>query len=78
MLAKTYQGQNKLEEAERLNLRALRIRESTSGVDHPHIAILTNSLVEIYHIQGRYHEAVPLIAGRSLYMNKPLALSIPT
>src|SRR5438067_935745 len=49
MLAKIYQGQNKLDQAKEMNMRALTIRESTSGVDHPNVATIVNSLVEIYH-----------------------------
>ena len=37
-----------------MNIRALDTRESTSGETHPQVATIINSLIEIYHAEGKY------------------------
>ncbi len=51
------------------NVRALQIREGILGKNHPQVAILLNNLVEIYHAQGKYEEAEPLI-DRALHIHE--------
>jgi tetratricopeptide (TPR) repeat protein len=65
IMAKVYQGQCRLDEAEELNKCALQMRQEISGANHPQVATIINSLIEIYHAEGKYQEAEPLIA-RSL------------
>jgi tetratricopeptide (TPR) repeat protein len=48
------------EEAERLFLRALRIREQQLGPNHPDVASSLHNLADLYRKQGRYVEAEPL------------------
>jgi tetratricopeptide (TPR) repeat protein/transcriptional regulator with XRE-family HTH domain len=66
MLAKIYQGQRKLDQAEQMNMRALQIREKALGANHPHVAVVINSLVEIYHAEGKYSEEIESLIARSL------------
>ena len=47
-------------EAEPLYLRALAIRESALGPDHPDVATALSTLGVLYHNMGRYTEAEPL------------------
>ncbi|MBL8658811.1 MAG: tetratricopeptide repeat protein [Rhodospirillales bacterium] len=47
-------------EAEPLYRRALRIRETVLGRDHPDVATSLNNLATFYHDRGRYAEAEPL------------------
>ena len=68
-LTKIYQRQHKLDQAEQMGMRALRIREEASGTNHHHVGTILNSLVEVYHAQRRYSEAKPMIA-RSLKIHE--------
>jgi tetratricopeptide (TPR) repeat protein len=48
------------EQAEPLLQRALAIRESVLGPEHPDTATSLNNLAELYHSQGKYEQAEPL------------------
>ncbi|NDY74971.1 tetratricopeptide repeat protein, partial [Desulfobacter hydrogenophilus] len=55
-----YESQGKYEEAEPLYQRALKIRETVLGPDHPSVATTLNNLAGLYESQGKYEEAEPL------------------
>ena len=56
-LALLYSEQGRYAEAEAQSLRALSIRESISGRDHPEIAVSLHTLARIYTLQGRFKDA---------------------
>ena len=56
-----------------MNMRALEIRESTSGIDHPHVAVIVNGLVEIYHTEGNIEKPSRLLPDLSEFMSNRLA-----
>ena len=45
--------------------------EKTLGLEHPHVATSLNSLSALYHAQGRYAEAEPLL-NRSLAIREKM------
>lgn len=53
--------QGRYNEAEPLFTRALRIRETKLGPDHPDTAISLGKLAGLFKDQGRYNEAEPLL-----------------
>jgi CHAT domain-containing protein/tetratricopeptide (TPR) repeat protein len=59
-LAGLYCLQGKYAEAEKLYLRALRIREKLFGADHPQVATSLHDMAELYLKTGRPARAVPL------------------
>ena len=64
-LAELYRDQEKYEEAEPLQKRALAIDEKSLGRDHPHVATDLNNLALLYQAQGKYAKA-GLLYRRSL------------
>ena len=56
-LAETFLVQGRYDEAEDLNLRALRIRETAFGQNHPMVAASLTSIGVLRRKQGRYKEA---------------------
>jgi tetratricopeptide (TPR) repeat protein len=61
-LANLYLVQRKLEEAEPLYQRSLKIRESRGGADKPPAAISLSNLATLYAVQGKFDKAEPLYA----------------
>lgn len=62
-LGQLYQLQGEAERAERVQLRALEIRESVYGREHPSTAITMSNLSLVYRDLGRLDEAETLLAG---------------
>ena len=56
-LAGLYKGQGRLEEAEPLYLRALRINEEALGAEHTDMAIYFNNIALLYKAQGKLQDA---------------------
>jgi tetratricopeptide (TPR) repeat protein len=56
-----FHSSGQYEEAEPLYRRALEIRESELGANHPDTAESLSNLAELYRVQGRYEEAEPLM-----------------
>jgi tetratricopeptide (TPR) repeat protein len=56
-----YALQRRFAEAEPLHLRALAIRETALGPDHPEVADNLFNLAVMYQSQGRLQEAEPLL-----------------
>jgi CHAT domain-containing protein/Tfp pilus assembly protein PilF len=59
-LAALYTTQSNYTAAEPLFQRALRIRETALGSDHPEVGITLNNLAHLYQDQGNYPAAEPL------------------
>lgn len=64
-LAKTYYGESKFDDAERLLRRALGMCEKTLGPEHPRVAVALNDLAAVQQAKHRYKEAESLY-GRAL------------
>jgi tetratricopeptide (TPR) repeat protein len=60
-LAALHDAQDHFEQAEKLYLRALAIREKANGPDHLETAAVANSLGELYLAQRKYEKAEPLL-----------------
>ena len=59
-LALVYQNQGRYDDAERLYLETLEIKERVLGKDHPHTANTMGNLALMYVNRNRYEEAEPL------------------
>jgi CHAT domain-containing protein/Tfp pilus assembly protein PilF len=60
-LAFLYEAAGRYQQAEKLHLRSLKIREVQRGRDHPDVAQSLNNLATLYHAMGRYEQAEPLM-----------------
>ncbi|MEG3617014.1 tetratricopeptide repeat protein [Magnetovibrio sp. PR-2] len=60
-LALHYKATNRLDKAEPLMERALKIHENAFGPDHPKVAIRLNNLAQLYHATHRLEKAEPLM-----------------
>jgi len=59
-LAVLHQRQGRINEAEPLHGRALKLREKILGQEHPDVAQSLNNLATVYLEQRRYAQAIPL------------------
>ncbi len=64
-------------EAEPLYERALAIWEKALGPGHPNVATALNNLAVLYHAQGTYEHAAPLLSARRPSARRRSALITP-
>src|SRR5262245_18906103 len=75
--AQQLRRKGKYAEAEDLYRRALVIRESTLGRDHPQVAATLIQLAHIYRVQRRYADAEPLLKRALAIREKTLGPGHP-
>jgi tetratricopeptide (TPR) repeat protein len=63
MLARSLQAQGKYSEALSLYKDALAIYQTSTGVEHAHVANILSNMSVLYEVQGKYQEAKPLLVS---------------
>ena len=76
-LGELYRRQGRNEEAERMFLRALQVKETALGRDHPDVATTLTNLGLLYVTERRDHEAAPLLERALAIQEKKLPAKNP-